>query len=112
MAKSKFTAKQFIEAIKGSGGIISTIASRVDCNWATAQKYIAKYPSIQSAYQDELEKVNDMAVGVLMKSMRDGDVASAKWWLARKRKLEFGDAVDITTAGKPIVVAWDENNAD
>ena len=53
-----------------------------------------------------------MAVGVLMKSMRDGDVASAKWWLARKRKLEFGDAVDITTAGKPIVVTWDENNAD
>ena len=122
MTRTKFTAKQFIEAIKGSGGIISTIASRVGCDWNTAQKYIATYPSVQSAYQDELEKVNDMAVGVLMKSMHDGDVASAKWWLARKRKDEIGDSATVelgNAKGQPLKVTEivikkqvDENTAD
>jgi len=95
MAKTKYTAKQFIEAIKGSGGIISTVATRMDCEWRTAKKYIENSPSVQAAYQDELEKVNDMAVGVLIKSIRDGDIASAKWWLSRKRREEFGESVEI-----------------
>jgi len=95
MTKTKYTAKQFIEAIKGSGGIISTIASRVGCHWITAKKYIEDSPSVQAAYKDELEKVNDMAVGILIKSIQDGDIASAKWWLARKRREEFGESVEI-----------------
>ena len=122
MAKTKYTAKQFIEAIKGSGGIISTVATRMNCEWRTAKKYIENSPSVQSAYQDELEKVNDMAVGVLMKSMHDGDVASAKWWLARKRKDEFGDSATVelgNAKGQPLKVTEivikkqvDENTAD
>lgn len=107
MRKTKYTAKQFIEAIRGSGGIISAIADRVGCDWHTAQKYIATYPSVQAAYQDELEIMSDKAVSTVIKAIEEGDVAAAKWWLSCKRKDEFGGVVDITTAGKAIVVNWD-----
>ena len=46
MANAHYTAKQFIEAIPGSGGIVSTIARRVGCNWYTAKKYIDNYPTV------------------------------------------------------------------
>jgi hypothetical protein len=34
--KNKYTAEQFIKAIPGTGGIISAIARKVDCEWNTA----------------------------------------------------------------------------
>lgn len=94
MGQDLFTAEQFINAIKGSGGIISTIALRVGCSWNTANKYIHEKPTVQKAYDDERETVNDLAVSVLIKTMQQTEdtylsVASAKWWLERKRKEEY-----------------------
>lgn len=42
MGKNLYTAAQFIEAIPGTGGIISAIAKRVGCDWITAKKYITE----------------------------------------------------------------------
>ncbi len=111
MGRELYTAKQFIDAIPGTGGIVSTIADRVGCTWNTAKKYIDAYPTIQKAYQDECERINDLAQSTVLKSIRDGNTADAKWWLTKKRKGEFGEALDITTAGQPItIVNWDDAN--
>ena len=110
---NQYRASDFIKAIPGTGGIVATIAKRVGCDWHTAKKYITDYPTVQQAYQDECESVNDMVVGTILQAIKDGDVASAKWWASRKRKQEFGDAVDITSGGLPItVVNWDDNEQD
>jgi len=97
--ENQFTAKQFIDAIPGTGGIISTIAKRVGCNWHTAQKYITEYATIAKAYMDECAIIDDLAVSTVMKSIKDGDVATAKWWLAKKRSKEFGDHLDVNATG-------------
>ena len=102
--RNGYKAQDFIEAIPGSGGIIATIAERVGCTWKTAHKYINEFSTVQEAYQDECETINDKAESTLIKSIEDGDVSSAKWWLTKKRKPTFGDAVDITSAGEPIQV--------
>lgn len=102
MSRAKYTTIQFIEAIKGSGGIITTIAANVGCTWNTAQKWIKEYPTVQAAYQDECERINDMAQSILMKSIKDGNTQDAKWWLSRKRKQEFGESVDVTSAGEAL----------
>lgn len=99
-----YGAKVFIKAIPGSGGIISTIAKRVGCTWNTAKKYIEEYATVQEAYQDECERVDDIAESTLINAIEGGDVASAKWWLSKKRKQTFGDAVDVTSGGEPITV--------
>lgn len=59
--KDQFTAKDFIEAIPGTGGIVSTIAKAVGCEWHTAKKYIDNYPTVKQAYDDECEKNLDIA---------------------------------------------------
>ena len=79
-----YTAGQFIEVIPGSGGIITTIASRIGCAWHTAKRYITKYATVQQAYQDECAKVVDKAESVIIKSLQDDDVQTAKWYLTMK----------------------------
>jgi hypothetical protein len=95
MGKDLYTAKQFIEAIKGSGGIISAIAARVGCEWSTAKKYIENYPTVAAAYADECEAINDLAESTLIRSIKAGDTADAKWWLSRKRKDAFTERHEI-----------------
>jgi hypothetical protein len=116
MGRTLYTANQFIEAIQGSGGIITTISERVGCDWHTAQKWIKDYPTVAQAYEDECQRINDMAQSVLMKSIKEGNTQDAKWWLAKKRKAEFGDSVDVTSGGAAISlirVSWDaDNNPD
>lgn len=96
MGKELYTAKQFIDAIPGTGGIVSTIADRVGCKWHTARKYIEKYPTVEEVYNEEIERVIDLAEGVLIQNIqiaakqakagRDVDTADVKWFLSRKAK--------------------------
>jgi hypothetical protein len=103
MANSnRFSAEKFINAIPGTGGIISTIAKRVGCDWHTAKRYIVDYPTIRRAYNNELEMVVDVAEGVLIKNIESAarlaqsgvivDAADIKWFLARKARTRgYGD---------------------
>jgi len=80
-----YAAGVFINAIPGTGGIITAIAKRVGCSWSTAKKYITTMPTVRQAYLDECETATDMAETVLMKAIQKGDVRSARWYLERKR---------------------------
>ena len=86
MSRAHYTAAQFIEAIAGSAGIVTTIAKRVGCTWHTAKKYIEKHPTVAKAYIAECETVTDMAESNLFKAMRSGDPWALKFYLATKGK--------------------------
>lgn len=68
--KDQYKAADFIKAIKGSGGIISTIASRVGCDWNTAKKYITAYTTIKDAYDAEIEANTDTAESVVITNIK------------------------------------------
>ena len=114
MGKELYTAKQFIDAIPGSGGIISTIADRVGCKWHTARKYIEKYLMVKEAYNEEIERVIDLAEGVLIQNIQIAakqakaghavDTADVKWFLSRKAKSRgYVERQEVTGAnGKPV----------
>ena len=85
-----FTAKQFIDAIPGTGGIISTIAKRVGCEWHTAKKYIENYPTIKQAYENEKHRIDDKAISNIYKAIvEDEDLGTSKWWASMKLGTEF-----------------------
>ena len=81
---SKYKAKQFIDAIPGSGGIVSTIAGRVGCNWRTAKRWVTEFPTVKQAYEDECEVPLDMAHSVVIESIKKKNVGDAKWYLTKK----------------------------
>ena len=85
-----FTARQFILAIPGTGGVISIIAERVGCAWHTAKKYITEYPTVTQAYENEKHKVDDKAMSNIYKSITtDGNLETSKWWVRMKMGDEF-----------------------
>ena len=84
LARANYKAQDFIDAIPGSGGIISTIAQRVGCAWHTAKTYIADFPTVARVYQDECEKVTDLAESTIIRAIKDGDTHTAKWYLTMK----------------------------
>lgn len=73
-----------IKAIRRSSGIISTVAARLDCNWRTAERLIWKWPETVEAYQEEQERVLDVAETKVIESIVNGDMPTTKWYLAKK----------------------------
>jgi hypothetical protein len=106
--RKKFSKRKFKNAIPGSAGLITVIANRVGCSWTTAKKTIAEDPDLMAMLQEEEERVDDMAESVLIQRLRNGDEGVARWWLTRRRRQRYGDAVDITSGGDKItwVVRW------
>ncbi len=111
-----YTAQTFIDAIPGTGGIISAIARKVGCEWNTAKKYIDNYPTVRAAYDAECEAMLDLAESTVLKNIKDGDTADAKWYLTKKGKRRgYGDSVELTgEGGGPLVIrlTWGDVGAD
>lgn len=110
---NQFTAKQFTDAIPGTGGIIAAIAKRVGCDWHTAKKYVETLPTVKQAYEDECSNIDDMAESTVIKAIRDGDVGTAKWWLEKRRRDRFANNVEVTgPGGGPVTLAIVERIVD
>lgn len=103
----QFTAKQFIDAIPGSAGIVTTIAKRVGCSWHTCKKYIETYPTIRDAYQDECESLTDYAESKLIEAIKAGDLAAVKYYLSTKGKNRgYSERQEVTGKdGGPVELA-------
>ena len=110
MGKELFTAQQFIEAIPGTGGIITAIARKVGCAWHTAKKYIDNYATIQRAYQDECESILDLAEAKVISAIKDGDSQMIRYYLSTKGKRRgYSERHEITGAeGGPLEMVWDD----
>ena len=115
-----YTARQFIDAIPGTGGIITTIAKRLGCTWHTAKRYIMTRPTVAAAYAAECESVLDAAESVIIGDIIDKDVQTSKWYLmmkgrergyAQTQKLEHTGA-DGGTVKIEYVNDWRRNSAE
>ena len=95
--RSKYTAADYLAAIPGSAGVISTIAARVGCAWSTAKKDIEGFATVKQAYQDEVNKNLDRAESLIFANIQFGlneqkaeqkpvDSADARWYLRMKGK--------------------------
>lgn len=102
----KYKNSDFEEAIKGSGGIMSAVAKRVGCDWATARKFVNNSPKLKRMFEAEREIVLDMAESTLFNSIRAGDTSDAKWLLSRLGKERgYAERKELTGAdGEPVEV--------
>ena len=106
----RYTAGQFIEAMRGTGGIISALAEKVGCAWNTARDAIDRWPTVEQAWRNERAMVTDLAQRNVIKAIKDADLPTSKWWLQlmdpefvpkEKREITGPDG------GAVVVVNWD-----
>lgn len=99
----KYSRMDFLVAIEGSGGIIDIIRKRLGCTWNTAYLRIKKDKVLQQAYNDACEVVLDDAENAIQTSIRGGNTADAKWYLAVKGKHRgYGDVISGEGTGVTI----------
>ncbi len=80
------TPQQVIEAIVGTGGIKSTIARRLDVSRWTVDNYLKRWKSVQEAYDEEREKIVDMAETKLLEKIKSGDYPAIRFFLMTQAK--------------------------
>jgi len=81
-----YALREVLEAIKGSAGLTSPVAKRLECAWDTAHKYINKWETTRRAFANEGEQVIDFAEQKVIEAIRDGDGVTIRWYLSTKGK--------------------------
>ena len=82
----KRTLEELLVAIEGSHGIKTTIAARLGMHRYTVDKYLQRYSSALAAYEDECDRVGDVAESIIFQSLLNGDLETAKWYAVKKLK--------------------------
>lgn len=112
MSTQRYTPKQIIEAIQGTGGIKAIIARRLGCTRHTVDNYLARYATVQKAYEEERETVGDMAEANVHNDIRNHNVDTSKWYLVMKhpdrgygqRKSTHESEIDISEDRRKISI--------
>lgn len=109
----RITQKDVLNAIKDSGGIITTIARRLNCNWNTARTYCNKWESTTTALQEETETVLDLAECGIIDAIKAGDLNIIKWYLSTKGK-DRGYTTELNvmqdTEREPLKIIFEDTN--
>lgn len=115
-----YRAEQFIKAMPGTGGIKTAIAKKVGCDRATVAKYIDKYVTVRRAWEQESERIGDLAEGELFKKVHGGDSWAIKYILSTRFKGRgYTQKTEIEHSGEQVIRAeieyvnnWRENDQD
>lgn len=90
MANTVHGAEDVINAIKGSAGIKTTIAKRLNVSRPTIDGYLDRWVTVKEAYMTEKAGIDDAAQSVVINDiLQNRSVETAKWWLRVKCADEF-----------------------
>jgi hypothetical protein len=82
----KYTKTQIIEALKKSGGFKSRACRMLGCKYTTLNRYLERYPSLQTALNEIDEQYKDMAEFSLLKQVKKENTQATLFYLSRKGK--------------------------
>ena len=97
----KFENSELKKAIEGSGGIMSTIAQRLGCDWMTARTKIEQ-AGLGELLAGEKETLLDLAESKLIQNIQDQDTTSIIFYLktqGKKRGYIEKSEIEQTVAG-------------
>jgi len=87
---------EVIAAIKGSAGIKTTIAKRLNITRKTVDGYLDRWVTVKEAYMTEKAGIDDAARSVVIDDIvNKKNVETAKWWLRVKCADEFNPPAQI-----------------
>ena len=82
----KISKKKFKNALEDSGGVITTIANRMNVTRKAVYDWLKKHPEMREFKDQEEEKILDMAEISLFSQVREKDFGATKYILSTKGK--------------------------
>ena len=80
-----FKKSEVKKAIDGSGGYMTNVAKRLNCDWMTAQKYVKLF-DLSEDLKAEDEKLNDLTEMKLIDNIKAGDTTAIIFRLKTRAK--------------------------
>ncbi len=84
--RNGFTAQQCIEAVKDSGGFMTTIANQLGCTRSYVYQLEKKYVTFAQAIEDEHERQKDRTEHKLFEAIEDGNMTGIIFYLKTQAK--------------------------
>jgi len=66
----KYSDKQFLKAIDGSGGVRWNVMRRLGCNRHTFERRLITSPAVRAAWEEECERIVDEAEAVVKTNIK------------------------------------------
>lgn len=94
------TKTQIRQAILKSQGVMTNAAAHLGRTWGTTKKYIHKYPDLLDLFNEQVDRVTDVAENNLISDLYAGEQWATKFWLTTKgRNRGFGEHTEIEQIG-------------
>ena len=74
------------KAIKGSAGLYTQIAKKLGCEWHTAKTYVNMHEETKEMFDNEEQKILDLAENKLIENINDNDNTAIIFYLKTKGK--------------------------
>ena len=98
MKKCKLTKAVIQKAIVGSGGLISTVAQRLNVSRSTVHNYLERYPELNDLVIEERESILDFAESKLIKKINEEESWAIKFMLSTQGRLRgYGKSGEALT---------------
>ena len=111
MAKLRYTADQMIQAIESAEGNLTQAAKNLGCARGTVYKYIEKFPTVKTAFEEANERTIDMVEGQLLSQIRRGNITAIIFFLKTKAKHRgYVERHEYQHDGNIVIVNWDDAN--
>lgn len=108
---TKFKKENVLKAIKDSGGVKLLICQRLHCDRGTFDRYLARSPEIQKAYEAEIEEIGDVVESKILQGIREGSIPLAIFYAKTKLKHRGYVERQEVESTQPVVVHIDEDDA-
>ena len=106
----RLTEEQILTAIKGSYGIMTTIAKRLGIDRNTALKYVNQNEATRQALYDEQESCGDLAEEKVIELLEDGDGQTIRWYLGRKfASRGYSEKIETKDTTPTLRIVTDDN---
>jgi transposase len=83
-AKKNISQSAWVEAIAGSGGIVSEIAKRLNVHASTVYRCVKNNSVLENAMREEREACKDMAERNIREALEAKNLQVSMWYLARQ----------------------------
>lgn len=100
----KFTKKEVADAIEKSSGIMSHVATLLQCHWTTADRYVKLY-ELEDELTAEDERVTDLAESKLVEAIEAGRRWAVEFRLKTKGKSRgYSERIETAEVQVPMMM--------
>lgn len=107
----KFPKDKVLKAIKDSGGNKLLISKRVGCNRDTLNQYLAAFPDLKRAYDEEIEELGDVVESKIVQGIQEGNITLAIFYAKTKLKHRGYVERQEVESTQPVVIHIDGDDA-